>query len=141
MWIVDWWLKLGSFCIIGGASEAVGMANWVRFAFLGREPGGGTVNWVRFAFSGWRDAGGGQIGFVLRFWGWESRRDASGTVIGFVSHFLVRGDGGRGVNWVRFVCLGRRPVVGGGKLGSFRIFGGIPARRDRARTGDWVRFA
>ena len=117
MWIVDWWLKLGSFCIIGGASEAVGMANWVRFAFLGREPGGGTVNWVRFAFSGWRDAGGGQIGFVLRFWGWESRRDASGTVIGFVSHFLVRGDGGREAE------LGSFRKFAWCRLGSFRIFG------------------
>ena len=47
-----------------------------------------------------------------------------------------RGSGilGGGANWVRFAFLGRRMVVAGMKLGSFRFFGVWPG-------WNWVRFA
>ncbi len=51
---------------------------------------------------GRRDTWYGGIGFVSCFWGWESRRDASGTVIGFVSRFLVVVGQLVYANWVRF---------------------------------------
>ena len=57
--------------------------NWVRFAYLGRGP-----SWGRGELGSFRIFGVG--------------RDTWYAGIGFVLHFLVLGQAGAGVNWVRF---------------------------------------